>query len=300
MSQRIHGFSPKIIYINIHEILRSLSIVEVNCGSNYRDKYMNAILSLSGGLDSATVLLDLLDKNYNVTCFTFNYGQKHHYEINKAIELVKFINSKGFVVKHKVLDMSFMKDILYSSLISGNSEVPEGRYSESNMRDTVVPNRNKIFSSIIQASALSVFNETKIKTCMAMGVHAGDHALYLDCTLQFREKDYQAFLEGNYDAENVVYYTPFINITKDQLLAKGLEILKRLNIDHKDYYSHTLTSYKPKKINGKIYSDFKSASSIERIEAFIANNAIDPIMYFENENEVSWDIVKEEIIKNRG
>ena len=261
---------------------------------------MNAILSLSGGLDSATVLLDLLDKNYSVTCFTFNYGQKHHYEINKAIDLVKFINSKGFSVKHKVLDMSFMRDILYSSLIAGNIEVPEGRYSENNMRDTVVPNRNKIFSSIIQASALSVFNKTKIKTCIAMGVHAGDHDLYRDCTPQFREKDYEAFLEGNYDAENVVYYTPFIGVTKDDLLAKGLEILKRLDIDYKEYYFHTLTSYKPKEINGKIYSDFKSASSIERVDAFIANNVIDPIMYFENENEVYWDTVKKEIIKNRG
>ena len=264
-----------------------------------RDKQMNAILSLSGGLDSATVLLDLLDKNYSVTCFTFNYGQKHHYEIDKAIELVKFINSKGFAVKHKVLDMSFMKDILYSSLIAGNSEVPEGRYSENNMRDTVVSNRNKIFSSIIQASALSVFNETKIKTFIAMGVHAGDHDLYRDCTMEFREKDYQAFLEGNYDAENVVYYTPFIDVTKDELLAKGLGILNKLDIDYKEYYSHTLTSYKPKEINGKIYSDFKSASSIERIEAFIANDAIDPIMYFENEDEVSWDIVKQEIIQSR-
>jgi 7-cyano-7-deazaguanine synthase len=261
---------------------------------------MNAILSLSGGLDSATVLLDLLDKKYSVTCFTFNYGQKHHYEINKAIYLVKFINSKGFVVKHKVLDMSFMKDILYSSLISGNSEVPEGRYSENNMRDTVVPNRNKIFSSIIQASALSIFNKTKIKTCIAMGVHAGDHDLYRDCTTQFREKDYAAFLEGNYAAENVVYYTPFMHVSKDALLARGLEILQRLNINYKDYYSHTLTSYKPKEIDGEIYSDFKSASSIERIEAFIANNAIDPIKYFENNNEVSWDTVKNEIIKSRG
>ncbi|MGQ4002095.1 7-cyano-7-deazaguanine synthase [Francisellaceae bacterium CB299] len=261
---------------------------------------MNAILSLSGGLDSATVLLDLLDKKYNVTCFTFNYGQKHHYEINKAVDLVKFINSKGFNVKHKVLDMSFMEDILYSSLISGNSEVPEGRYSESNMRDTVVPNRNKIFSSIIQASALSVFNETKIKTCIAMGVHAGDHDLYRDCTPQFRKKDYEAFLEGNYDAENVVYYTPFMDISKDELLAKGLEILQKMNIDYKDYYIHTLTSYKPKEINGEIYSDFKSASSIERIEAFITNDAIDPIKYFENNNGISWNTVKEQIIKSRG
>ncbi len=260
---------------------------------------MNAILSLSGGLDSATVLLDLLDKKYSVTCFTFNYGQKHHYEINKAIELVKFVNSKGFNVKHKVLDMSFMKDILYSSLISGKSEVPEGRYSEKNSRDTVVPNRNKIFSSIIQASALSVFNETKMKTCIAMGVHAGDHILYRDCTPQFREKDYKAFLEGNYDAENVEYYTPFINTEKANLLKAGLDILKKFGIDYKDYYCNTLTSYKPIEIDNVVYSDFKSASSIERIESFILNNIEDPINYTDGEKAVSWDFVKKNYYQPR-
>ena len=260
---------------------------------------MNAVLSLSGGLDSATVLLKLLEKNYNVTCFTFNYGQKHHFEIQKAENLIKFLNSKGFNITHKVLDLTFLSDIITSALISGNKEVPEGRYSEVNMKDTVVPNRNKIFSSIIQASALSIYNETKVKTVIALGVHAGDHAVYKDCTPMFREKDYLAFIEGNYDAANVTYYTPFINIDKNELLGIGLKILKNFNIDYKEYYYNTLTSYKPKEIDGVICSDYKSASSIERIEAFLSNNAKDPIEYTDGKNQIDWQEVKQIIINSR-
>lgn len=253
---------------------------------------MNAVLSLSGGLDSATVLLDLLEKNYSVTCFTFNYGQKHDYEIQKAKQLVEFLNSKGFEISHKVLDLSFLGDVLDSALIKGNKDVPEGRYSENNMKDTVVPNRNKIFSSIIQAAALSIYNVTKIKTFVALGVHAGDHAVYRDCTPEFRQKDYDAFVEGNYDAENVEYYTPFINISKSELLGRGLEILEKFGIDYKEYYSKTLTSYKPIEIDGVVYSDFKSASSIERVEAFVKNGVADPAPYSDGENMVIWDEVK--------
>lgn len=260
---------------------------------------MNAVLSLSGGLDSATVLLDLLDKQYKVTCFTFNYGQKHIQEIQKACDLIEFVRSKGFEINHKVIDMSFMTDILDSALIQGNREIPEGRYAESNMRDTVVPNRNKIFSSIIQAAALSIYNVTKVKTLIALGVHAGDHDVYRDCTPAFRQKDYDAFIEGNYDAQNVEYYTPFINTEKADLLKAGLNILKKFNIDYEDYYCNTLTSYKPVEIDNVVYSDFKSASSIERIEAFIENNVSDPIKYTDGEKPVDWNKVKEIIINSR-
>lgn len=258
---------------------------------------MNAVLSLSGGLDSSTVLLDLIDKGYNITCFTFNYGQKHYQEIQKACNIIEFLNSKGYEISHKVLDMSFMQDILYSSLITGNSEVPEGRYDEANMRDTVVPNRNKVFASIIQAAALSIYEKTRVKTVIALGIHAGDHAVYRDCTPEFRQKDYDAFIEGNYDAENVTYYTPFINTPKGKLLARGLEILNNIEIDYQDYYCHTLTSYKPMEINGIVYSDYKSASSIERIESFVKNNVVDPIKYTDGQKEVSWDFVKKEVYK---
>ena len=60
------------------------------------------------------------------------------------------------------------------------------------MKDTVVPNRNKMFSSIIQAVALSC-NTKNCDVDIAMGIHAGDHAIYPDCRQEFRDADYEAF-----------------------------------------------------------------------------------------------------------
>ena len=74
----------------------------------------------------------------------------------------------------------------------GGDDVPEGHYENDNMKETVVPNRNKIFSSIIQAVALSIANE-KDACDIALGIHAGDHAVYPDCRQEFRDADYQAF-----------------------------------------------------------------------------------------------------------
>jgi 7-cyano-7-deazaguanine synthase len=72
-------------------------------------------------------------------------------------------------------------------------EVPEGHYAEENMKATVVPNRNKIFSSIIQAVALSIAESKDCNVDIAMGIHAGDHSIYPDCRQEFRDIDYEAF-----------------------------------------------------------------------------------------------------------
>jgi 7-cyano-7-deazaguanine synthase len=54
--------------------------------------------------------------------------------------------------------------------------VPEGHYEQDNMKETVVPNRNKIFASLTQAVALSIANEKQEQTDIALGIHAGDFA----------------------------------------------------------------------------------------------------------------------------
>ena len=86
------------------------------------------------------------------------------------------------------------------------------------MKDTVVPNRNKMFSSIIQAVALSIANEKNCEVEIAMGIHAGDHAIYPDCRQEFRDADYNAFIEGNWDADKVTYYTPYLKGDKYDIL----------------------------------------------------------------------------------
>ena len=152
------------------------------------------------------------------------------------------------------------------------------------MKDTVVPNRNKMFSSIVQAVALSIANDKKCNVEIAMGIHAGDHAIYPDCRQEFRDADYNAFVEGNWDANKVTYYTPYLNGDKFDILKDGEKCCKKLNISFDEVYSKTNTSYKPDK---KGRSDYKSASSVERIEAFIKLGRKDPVEYVDG-----WEVAK--------
>lgn len=259
-----------------------------------------AVISLSGGMDSSTLLLRLLSEGYNITALSFDYGQKHKVELEKATELVSYINehagmsySSSFPpVKHQIIKLDGLAQLLNSSLVEGGSEVPEGHYADENMKDTVVPNRNKIFSSIIQAVALSIANKNEDNSCaIAMGIHAGDHSIYPDCRQEFRDADYDAFLEGNWGAEGVYTYTPYLSTDKFGILIDGEKCCNELGLDFDEVYRRTNTSYKPIfvhfydkqgfKEEGQWYSDFKSASSVERVEAFMKLGRPDPAKYAE-------------------
>ena len=262
-----------------------------------------AVLSLSGGMDSSTLLLHLLNEGYDCTCLSFDYGQKHRVELKRATELVEYINNKKInipVVKHQIIKLDGLAQLLNSSLVEGGSEVPEGHYAEENMKDTVVPNRNKIFSSIIQAVALSISNEKKAECVIALGVHSGDHSIYPDCTEKFRNADEYAFKIGNWDSDLVNYYTPYMEGNKFTILEDGLNCCKLLNLDFDEIYKRTNTSYKPIKhkvyVEGAIeieewFSDYKSASSVERVEAFIKLGRPDPCAYADEFGPVTWEHV---------
>jgi len=254
-----------------------------------------AVISLSGGMDSSTVLLRLLTEGYQITALCFDYGQKHHIELKRAAELVEYLNKNGYKgrIRHQTITFFGLKDMINSNLIKGGDEVPEGHYEEENMKDTVVPNRNKMFSSVIQAVALSISNAKDCDVKIAMGIHAGDHAIYPDCRQEFRNADYKAFTEGNWDAERITYYTPYLKGDKFDILKDGERCCEELELDFNQIYARTNTSYKPDSLGR---SDYKSASSVERIEAFIALGRKDPVEYTEG-----WDVAKahvEEILSS--
>ena len=293
-----------------------------------------AVLSLSGGMDSSTLLLHLLANDYEVTALSFDYGQKHKVELERAVELVKYINSKADEtkyksetsevimhhfpkIKHQVIKLDGLSQLLNSTLVEGGADVPEGHYADENMKDTVVPNRNKIFSSIIQAVALSIASKPITDDCsigqevvIAMGIHAGDHSIYPDCRQDFRDADFDAFIIGNWGAENVSMFTPYIDGNKFDILKDGKKCCKQLGLDFDEVYKRTNTSYKPiyhelayENGAGEIidcsqwFSDYKSASSVERIEAFIKLDYPDPVFYADETGPVSWEVAKSHVEK---
>ena len=269
-----------------------------------------AVLSLSGGMDSSTLLLHLLAEGYDVTALSFDYGQKHRVELERAQDLVNYLNNNGQNVTYQVIKLEGLSELLNSALVSGGNEVPEGHYAEDNMKATVVPNRNKIFSSIIQSVALSIANEKNTEVKIAMGIHSGDHAIYPDCRQEFRDLDYQSFISGNWDADRVTYLTPYLDGDKFTILEDGVKCCEKLGVDFDQVYKRTNTSYKPIQLpityntmNGtefivkEWFSDYKSASSVERVEAFIKLGRKDPVVYADEYGTVEWDHVKKHVEK---
>lgn len=302
------------------------------------NKKENVVLSLSGGLDSSTLLLRCLREYKNVTAISFDYNQKHKVELEKAQSLVQYLNSNplrtfhadrapgGFeemysTVKHHIIKLDGLGELLSSTLVEGNGEVPEGHYEDLSMMSSVVENRNKIFASIIQAVALSISKKTGKNCDIALGIHANDSTIYPDCRQEFRDADDKAFRLGNWGSEKVHYFTPYLEKTKADVLKEGYLMCLGLLLDFDEVYSRTLTSYKPiyiiSKIDlreasvlndgnvgiggnvqeGKWYSDYKSGSSIERILAFVELGYPDPAPYADETGPVTWEVAKEHALK---
>ena len=211
-----------------------------------------AVLSLSGGMDSSTVLLYLLGKGYQVTALSFDYGQKHNVELERAAELIEYLNKNGHHVKYQRITLQGLVGLLDSNLVKGGDDVPEGHYEEDNMKDT-------------------------------------------DCRQEFRDADYEAFKQGNWDADVVKYITPYLYGDKFGILEDGLFWCKELGLDFDEVYKRTNTSYKP---DAEGRSDYKSASSVERIEAFIKLDRKDPVEYIDG-----WEVAEKhvkQILENHG
>ena len=252
----------------------------------------NVVVSLSGGMDSSTLLLNCLTNYTSVTALSFDYGQKHRVELERAQSLVDYLNANGHEVTYKVIKLDGLVDLLNSALVQGGDDVPEGHYEEDNMKATVVPNRNKIFASIVQAVALSKANKTGNSTDIALGIHKGDESVYPDCRAEFRDADDYAFRIGNWEADKVGYYTPYLEVMKFDILKDGEVLCEALELDFNEVYKRTNTSYKPYPSGN---SDYKSASSVERIEAFIKLGRPDPVQYEDESGEVSWEVAKSHV-----
>ncbi|WP_159820653.1 7-cyano-7-deazaguanine synthase QueC [Colwellia sp. 20A7] len=217
-------------------------------------KIEKVVVIYSGGMDSFTVLNRALKDGKEVFALSFDYGQRHVKELECAS---KVCNSLG--VKHKVIDISSINQLLAGSSLTDDIDIPEGHYEAENMKSTVVPNRNMILLSLAVGYAVSVGAAQ-----VYYGAHSGDHTIYPDCRPEFVQKMNDVCLIANY--ESVEIFSPYLTVDKSAILSDGIS----MGLD----YSDTWTCY-----NGREKACGKCGACEERLEAFSDNNVVDPIEY---------------------
>lgn len=184
-----------------------------------------AILLLSGGIDSTTLLAKLSNENYEVVAVSFHYGQKHGIELNYA----KNSAEKYGVKKHHIIELDktlFKSSALVNSEIDittyENNELPEGQVN------AYVPFRNLLFIS----TALSLAETMKINE-VYLAFNSDDNANFWDCRTDFVEK-LNAIATSN---TSIQIKTPFINLSKTEIV----KLARQLNVD----FNKTITCYQP-------------------------------------------------------
>lgn len=250
-----------------------------------------ALLSLSGGLDSTSLLLHILSqKKYDkIYTYSFKYGQNHSMEIKLAQKTVKLLNKLLYnqenIIEHQVIDLSSIFKDCGSSLTSGSNLIPKGQdYNETNQQSTVIPIRNVIFASILysKASGLVTLHRGSVRPSVSVdiftGVHSNDNAVYPDCRPESVQMAQQLFKLSDYNGESIQYKTPFVTLSKSEVLNDGIASLKKLGLSKqfKSIYKNTITCYAP---NEKGESCGECASCKDRLEAFEDNGIKDPIKY---------------------
>ncbi|MAV44150.1 MAG: peptide-methionine (R)-S-oxide reductase [Euryarchaeota archaeon] len=248
-----------------------------------------AVMALSGGMDSTSLLLRLLREGYSVSCISYEYGQKHRVEIDRSKSNIEYLQSMNLPIEQKIVNLESAMMIFNSSLISGGKDIPEGHYEEEQMKSTVVPNRNAIFTSIMYGYALSIASKSNKNVIIALGVHSGDHAIYPDCRPEFYKSLEHAFSIGNWDSELVKLELPYIDGDKESILRDAIKSCEELKLDFDLIFSNTNTSYNP---DEKGRSSGKSGADIERILAFNAIERKDPVEYVDD-----WDTVLQNAIE---
>jgi 7-cyano-7-deazaguanine synthase len=199
----------------------------------------DSVAIVSGGLDSTTLVYDMLANGYRPHLLSFDYGQRHNKELVFARRTAERLN-----LFHDVIDLTSITHLISNSALTSKDyllgdggswddkgkpaiEVPEGHYAAENMKLTVVPNRNMIMLAIAGGVAVNEGART-----IGIGVHAGDHPVYPDCRPEFINDMSEAILLGNegfdkFEPSYRAIYSPFINSSKNDIAVMA----KKLGID---------------------------------------------------------------------
>jgi len=192
-----------------------------------------AVVLLSGGLDSATTLAVALSEGYSAHTLSFDYGQRHRIELKRAAAVSRSLGAAG----HKIVSVG-LRSIGGSALTSetavpkADAQAPVGE----GIPVTYVPARNTVFLSLVLAYA-----ETLGTGDIFIGVNALDYSGYPDCRPEyieaFKKMANLATKEAVEGRAPVKIHTPLISMTKKEIIETGM----RLGVD----YSITLSCYDP-------------------------------------------------------
>ena len=180
----------------------------------------DAIIVISGGMDSTTLLYEYQDEI--ALAVTFDYGSTQ----NAREREFAIMHCKRLGIKHLIIPLDFMRQYFKSSLLGSPDDIPEGNYDEANMKSTVVPFRN----GIMLAVACGLAESNGLRRVMIAN-HAGDHAIYPDCRPAFVEAMSAAMQNGTY--EGVTVFAPYTNLSKTDIARRG----SALGLDYTETYS---------------------------------------------------------------
>jgi 7-cyano-7-deazaguanine synthase len=213
------------------------------------------VVVLSGGMDSAVLLYDHVNKGDQVRAISVNYGQRHKRELLSAAILAA---DQG--VEHVVADFRSLATLLPgSSQTDRDVMVPKGHYTEESMKATVVPNRNMILLAIAGAHAIAYKADF-----ISYAAHAGDHAIYPDCREEFVDALNKAM--GLADWHKISIQRPFIHKTKSEIAALGDDLGVPFEATYSCY-------------EGKTVQCGECGTCVERREALYLAGISDPTKY---------------------
>lgn len=176
-----------------------------------------AVVIVSGGVDSTTLLYKTLKDGFDAYVLTFFYGQRHRRELDSAQRICDALG-----VPHRVVDLSDMKGILSGSALTDSGvdvpEVPETSEHFETLKTTIVPNRNAIFLSIAIGYAVSLGADR-----VFFGAHFSDRGVYPDCRKEFVEA-FQISERLATDNPSLVIDAPFVDMEKSGIVKLGAEL----------------------------------------------------------------------------
>jgi 7-cyano-7-deazaguanine synthase len=222
-----------------------------------------AVVLLSGGLDSATVLAIARSEGFAIIALSFRYGQRHGIEITAAQSIAR----RAGVLRHVVVDIDLR--VFGASALTADIEVPKkrpGSEISEGIPITYVPARNTIFLSYALALA-----EVSLASDIYMGVNALDYSGYPDCRPEYIEAfERMANLatRAGVEGHHLTIHTPLMHQTKGEIIARGLE----LGVD----YAATLSCYDPD-ASGASCGECDSCQL--RLRGFSEAGVTDPIRY---------------------